>query len=70
MPPTMLLVLPFDGISLWVTVCFLGATSTGEEAFCEKLWVGWEGDLEYGLSSQQKHQFVVDKKRLIIDLSP
>jgi len=47
-----LLFFPFDGTSLWVVVCFLGTIHTREEAFCEKFWVGWEGDLECGLTSQ------------------
>ena len=31
--PVVLLALPFDGTLLWVTVCFLGASNTQEEAF-------------------------------------
>ena len=52
MLPAALLVFPFDGTPLWVMICFLGAINTREEVFCGRFWVGWEGDLEYGLQSQ------------------
>ena len=60
-PPAVLLILSFDETPLWVTVCFLWAIDSRKEAFCERFWVRWEGVLEYELSYQRKHQFVVDK---------
>jgi len=51
-----LMALPFDVASLRVTICFLGAINTVEEAFEEaflgRFWVIWEEDLECGLNSQ------------------
>ena len=35
MPPAVLLVLPLDDMPLWVTICFLRAIGTREEAFVE-----------------------------------
>ena len=51
-PPMALLVLPLDGMPLWVMIYFLEAINTREWAFCGIFWVGWEGDLEYKLNSQ------------------
>ena len=52
MPLRVLLILPFDGILLWVKIYFLGAIGIREEAFCERFSVEWEGDFECGLKSQ------------------
>jgi len=51
-PLAELLVLPFDGTSLWVAVYFLWAIDTREKGFCGRFLFGWEGDPEYGLNSQ------------------
>ena len=53
MPSAALLALPFDESLLLMMICFLGAIDTREEAFCGRLWVGLEGDLEYGLRSHK-----------------
>ena len=37
MPPAVLLVLPLDGMSLWVTVCFLGVLDT--RGFLGRFWL-------------------------------
>ena len=51
MPQAALLVLPFDGTSLWVMICFLGAISAMKEAFLRKFLEGGR-DHKCGLSSQ------------------
>jgi len=48
-------------------VCVFRAIGTRQKAFSERFWGGWEGDFEYGLSSQRMQQFMVDKNWLIVD---
>jgi len=38
---TLLLILPFEGTSLWVIIFFLKVISVRKEVFFRKIWVGW-----------------------------